>query len=562
MQPEIDFPSDLQALEHEYELIREIGQGGMAAVYLARHRSTAKLVAIKAIRSRYLDDPEALRRFAREARTVADLNHPNIVRTESIEQIGDRAIEIFMEYVPGGTVRDRLREYGAFSAEDAEAVLRDVGSALQYAHRRRIVHRDVKPENVFLDQRTGRALLSDFGIARPIDADGAITMLGAALGTPQYMSPEQIDGRQVDGRSDIYSLGVLGWELLTGRRPWAGENLYGVIYKQKHEALTPITSIRPRVPANLLAAIDRALMKDRDRRWQSIDEFLDHLTYDPPPVLAQAYPTGASSRDDDPTIRFRRVAPDSEPAVERKAPPNAVEPRQRTSAGFGRRTVLRGLGLLVPLAIAIATWYVLLPGRSESSRSEPAGGLTSSTGTVALDTARVAPRDPARETPASPPPPAAKPKSSPQPAPPKRQPIERSDIKRSVSAVNPRCASPAMADQRACLLAHIAHSDTALQRVYDALIAELRRDAGVRRGAPDPSAVTRLRVEQRAWVVARDRECTRQPRPGSVPYWAQPLAECFARVSAQREKELGETLRRARQQARYVNPPINESTAY
>src|SRR5690349_12335916 len=402
MHPEIDYPNDLRALEHEYELVREIGQGGMAAVYLARQRSTGRLVAIKAIRARYLDDPEAVRRFAREARTVADLNHPNIVRTESIEQIGDRALAIIMDYVPGGTVRDRLREYGPFSAEDAEAVLRDVASALQYAHRRRIVHRDVKPENVFLDERTGRALLSDFGIARPIDADGAITMLGAALGTPQYMSPEQIDGRAVDGRSDIYSLGVLGWELLSGRRPWAGENLYGVIYKQKHEALPPITSLRPRVPANLLTAIERALEKDRDRRWQSIDEFLEHLTYNPPPVLSQAYPAAAARADDDPTIKFRRPAfLDDEPVAEAQVtgnpvaatPPNAIDyssgitapprdspatwaqplaaempPARRASARgpwltMKRGRVLRVAGLIVPLTIAIAVWYVLLGGR-------------------------------------------------------------------------------------------------------------------------------------------------------------------------------------------------------
>src|SRR5215207_7332283 len=141
-----DFPSDLRALEREYELIRELGQGGMAAVYLARRRVSGRLVAIKAIRGRYVDDPDALQRFAREARTVADLNHPNIVRTEAIEQIGDRAVAIIMEYIPGGTVRDRLRERGAFDAEGTERVLRDVASALGYAHRRGIVHRDVKPE--------------------------------------------------------------------------------------------------------------------------------------------------------------------------------------------------------------------------------------------------------------------------------------------------------------------------------------------------------------------------------------------------------------------------------
>src|SRR5678815_3105846 len=157
MQSETDFPPDLRALEDHYELIRELGQGGMAAVYLARRRDNGKLVAVKAIRARYLDDPDALQRFAREARTVADLSHPNIVATESIEEIGDRAIAIIMEYVAGGTVRDRLREYGAFSAEDAERVLRDVATALGYAHRHGIVHRDVRPENVFLEKATGRA---------------------------------------------------------------------------------------------------------------------------------------------------------------------------------------------------------------------------------------------------------------------------------------------------------------------------------------------------------------------------------------------------------------------
>src|SRR6476659_8643865 len=264
---DVDFPSDLRALERDYELIRELGQGGMAAVYLARERRTGRLVAIKAVRARYLDDPDALQRFAREAHTVAGLDHPNIVRTEAIEQIGDRAVAIIMEHVEGGTVRDRLREFGSLGAEEAETILRDVASALGYAHRHGIVHRDVKPENIFLDPTRRRALLSDFGIARSIDHESAITLLGAALGTPQYMSPEQIDGQMVDGRSDIYSLGVLGWELLTGRRPWAGENLYGIIYKQKHEELPRITSLRPRVPANLLFAIEGALIKDKDRRW-------------------------------------------------------------------------------------------------------------------------------------------------------------------------------------------------------------------------------------------------------------------------------------------------------
>src|SRR5215211_1013077 len=377
MLSEPDFPTDLQALERDYELIRELGQGGMAAVYLARRRDSKRLVAIKAVRARYLDDPDALQRFAREARVVADLDHPNIVRTEAIEQIDDRALAIIMEYVAGGTVRDRLREYGALDAERAETVLRDVANALAYAHRRGIVHRDVKPENVFLDQRTGRALLSDFGIARRIEGDVPITLLGAALGTPQYMSPEQIDGSQIDGRSDIYSLGVLGWELLTGRRPWAGENLYSIIYKQKHETLPRITALRPRVPANLLFAIEGALVKDRASRWQSIDEFLQQLTYNPPPVLAQDFPASAAdamSPDADATLEFRpsrTPAPAAMPEMPR-VPPAVASPAHvaapvdaamgterstretRRTTGLRevrpmRRWLVRGVALLVPL---------------------------------------------------------------------------------------------------------------------------------------------------------------------------------------------------------------------
>ena len=441
-----DFPSDLKALERQYELIREIGQGGMAAVYLARTRASGRLVAIKAIRGRYLDDPDAIQRFAREAQTVAGLNHSNIVRTEAIEQIDDRAIAIIMEHVSGGTVRDRLREHGSLGAEDAEAILRDVASALRYAHQRGIVHRDVKPENVFLDPSNGRAVLSDFGIARTIGGDASITLLGAALGTPQYMSPEQIDGEVVDGRSDIYSLGVLGWELLTGRRPWAGESLYGIIYKQKHDDLPRITSLRPRVPANLLFAIEGALKKNRDDRFQTIDEFLDQLTYNPPPILSQPYPSAATRAGDEPTLIFRSpsltgnddekvdvvlhddIAPapghpapaffagdafaesvadptppelvDVSPVAEPKA---TVEPVQRSPIVAPpvrplapppsavrpperRRQTIRALALVLPLAIAGSTLYVALGGDSERAKGRRGTPLmTASAGSVVGD---------------------------------------------------------------------------------------------------------------------------------------------------------------------------------
>ena len=547
MYPETDFPTDLRALENSYELIRELGQRGVAAVYVARHRDSGKLVAIKAVRARYLDDADALRRFAREARTVADLNHPNIVRTESIEQFGDRAIAIIMEYVAGGTVRDRLREYGAFGAEAAENVLRDVASALGYAHRRGIVHRDVRPENVFLETSTGRALLADFGNARRIEGDAPITLLGASLGTPQYMSPEQIDGSEIDGRADIYSLGVLGWELLTGKRPWAGESLYGVIYKQKHEDLPRITSMRPRVPANLLFAIEGALAKDRSRRWQTTDQFLDQLTYDPPPVLAQAQPSAPPLLEDEPTVRFRRPGPPppAEPNAATATRPTAVaaqlaprvestpwlEPQSRDAAVDPRRRSpwRRGLpllALLVPLAIAGVSWYAVRDGRVPwALRRSLRSATTTSAGNVALDSARLG--DTAvsiRDGSAAPPTP----------------------VLPSASGSPSQCAVPSMADQRACLLALIAVSDAPLQRVYDSLITETRRRADASPGATDPPAVTRLRTEQRQWVADRERDCTRDPAPGFVPLWAEPISGCFARMAATRQDELRSALVRVK----------------
>ena len=563
MESETDFPTDLRALEDHYELIRELGQGGMAAVYLARRRDSGKLVAVKAIRARYLDDPDALQRFAREARTVADLSHPNIVRTESIEEMGDRAVAIIMEYVTGGTVRERLREYGAFSAENVETVLRDVANALGYAHRRGIVHRDVKPENVFLDKQTGRALLSDFGIARRIEGDVPITMLGASLGTPHYMSPEQIDGRAVDGRTDIYSLGVLGWELLTGRRPWAGENLYGVIYKQKHEDLPRITSLRPRVPANLLFAIEGALVKDRDRRWQTVDDFLEQLTFSPPPVLSQQRPDVARTVEDEPTVRFRRaaIASAAEPnaSVEPGSPgrgrvgrqlPPAVDRREQAAAQFRsepapQRRVWPLLAALAALAAAGLSWYALLGGRVQTAprvdsavalRTDSADHVASSAGSVTLD---------------SPPPIRARPvgdsgsgvrrKSAPRPA------AARTTPSTPTAAASPsaRCAVPTMADQRACLMAYVRINDASLQRVYDSLIVEMRRNANVRHGDRDPPTVTHLREEQRQWIAVRDRECTRDPAPGYTPLWAEPISKCFARMSAMRRAEVAQELGRA-----------------
>lgn len=269
---------DLAELGEEYEIVGELGRGGSATVYRARDRALGRDVAIKVVHPRPLsagDDPVA--RLAREARTVAQLHHAHIVTVFAVRRLHTGGLALVMQCVPGRTLKTVIQEEGPLPAERTERILRDVGEALAYAHARGIVHRDVKPENIFLDEETGRALLSDFGIARSGETE-SLTMTGTAIGTPFYMSPEQVEGGALDGRSDLYSLGLVAWEMLTGKRPWDGESLYNVIYKQKHEELPPIEALRPGdVPQRLQYIVERMLQKRPAARWAGADGLLVQL---------------------------------------------------------------------------------------------------------------------------------------------------------------------------------------------------------------------------------------------------------------------------------------------
>ena len=259
----------VQAVGAEYELLRLLGRGGMGAVYLARDRALERLVAIKVLPPGAGTDAAAIERFRREARTVAALQHGAIV---PLFAFGERRglCWFVMGYVRGESLASRLEREGAIEPEAARALLAQLADALDHAHRQGVVHRDIKPDNVLIDDTTGRALLTDFGIARA-DAARAATALtqgGAVLGTPHYMSPEQATGdTTIDGRSDLYSVGVMGYEMLAGRLPFAGGSFRELVLQHVSVAPTPLTTVAPQVPGDLADAVMRCLAKEPADRF-------------------------------------------------------------------------------------------------------------------------------------------------------------------------------------------------------------------------------------------------------------------------------------------------------
>ena len=320
----------LPELAAEYEIISELGRGGTAIVYHARERELGRDVAIKVVRAYQPDDTEAVTRLAREAKLVAVLRHPNIVPLLGIRHL-ENGLALIMQHVPGKTLKRTIREHGALPLTLVEHVVREVASALDYAWtRHRIVHRDIKPENIYLDDDCRRALVADFGIAKATETESTLTLVGTALGTPAYMSPEQIDGSPLDARSDLYSLGLVTYEMLTGQQPWAGCNLYTTIYKQKHESLPAISDFRSDVPVYLQRAVDTLLRKDPAERCTDAASFLALLPSNipTPPLLEEVDEEISHDIDDNdtPTLKYQRPMVEAAPVVSVVLPEAPPEP--------------------------------------------------------------------------------------------------------------------------------------------------------------------------------------------------------------------------------------------
>jgi serine/threonine-protein kinase len=262
-------------LSGRYRLESKLGSGGMSTVYLARDETLERWVAAKVLHREISDQPDQIERFRREARAVAQLSHPNVVAVIDAGEDGGRPYIVF-EYVDGETLKHRVDQHqGGLPLDEAAAYAIEVGRGLGAAHARRLIHRDVKPQNVLIDS-DGRAKVTDFGIARELEQDG-LTKTGRVLGTTDYVSPEQAMGQPVDARSDIYSLGILLYEMLTGEVPFKADNLVGVAMKHVNEKVPDVQKRRRDVSSALAAVAERATEKKADKRYQDMNAMLADL---------------------------------------------------------------------------------------------------------------------------------------------------------------------------------------------------------------------------------------------------------------------------------------------
>ena len=255
----------------QYQVVRELGRGGMGIVFLARDIALHRLVAIKVLREEFASSDEHRERFRREARMTARLSHANIVPVHTFGE-AEQFVYIVMKYVHGESLADRLRAEKALPTEEARRILHDLALALDYAHREGVVHRDLKAENILLERGSSRAILTDFGVALQRSLDPSRAEVARAFGTPHYMSPEQAAGElDIDGRSDLYSLGVLGYYMLAGELPFDAPTFEALAAKHVAEAHRSLAEVIPsalREHPLLVAALERCLDKDREQRWR------------------------------------------------------------------------------------------------------------------------------------------------------------------------------------------------------------------------------------------------------------------------------------------------------
>jgi serine/threonine-protein kinase len=346
-----------EVIAGRYELEELVGTGGMSSVYRARDQLLERRVALKILHPHYGDDDEYVERFRREARAVAQLSHPHIVTVIDRGEDDGQQYIVF-EYVDGENLKQLLERTGPLPTRRAVELAVEIADALAFAHEHGLVHRDVKPQNVLLTP-DGDAKVTDFGIARSLDVEHGVTQTGTVLGTSNYLSPEQASGKPTTPATDVYSLGVVVFELLTGEIPFPGDNFVAVAMKHVNEQPPDVLELRPDTPLRLAAAVDRALEKDPARRFPSMDQFGWELRQ----CLAEL---------DAPEDARTFIAPSS---VVRESRPRRVR---------SRRSLTPLWVALALLAVAAIVAGVLALGGSNGTKHRTKGGSGSGGGTASV----------------------------------------------------------------------------------------------------------------------------------------------------------------------------------
>jgi serine/threonine protein kinase/tetratricopeptide (TPR) repeat protein len=314
-----------------YQVIEELGKGGMGRVYKVFDTEIQEKVALKLLNPEIAGDEKTIERFRNELKTARKISHKNVCRMYHLSKFED-AQYITMEYVSGEDLKSMIHMMGSLSGGQAITIAKQICEGLGEAHRLGVIHRDLKPQNIMID-RDGNARIMDFGIARSLKARG-ITDAGVIIGTPEYMSPEQVDGRETDQRSDIYSLGVILFEMLTGRLPFEGETPFSVAFKHKSEAAPDPRKINSQIPEELSRVVLRCLEKDKDKRYQRAEEVLSEL------------------------VKIEKAIPTSEKALPKIKPSTSRE----ITVHFGlRNVIIPGLVFLGLLVIGLVIWRVKAP---------------------------------------------------------------------------------------------------------------------------------------------------------------------------------------------------------
>lgn len=374
-----------EIIDSRYQITSLISRGGMATVYSAMDSRLDRTVAIKIMHEHLAQDEEFVSRFIREAKAAAALSHPNLVQVydQGWNQGGIPAVFLVMEYIPGATLRDHLFAVGQLGAKESLEIIEQVLSALVYAHRAGIIHRDIKPENIMITA-DGRAKLGDFGLARAVSTGNTLTAdANVLMGTVAYLAPEQVQRGIADAKSDIYSLGIVLFEMLTGKKPYEGDSPIQIAYRHVHDRVPAPSTLVPAITKDLDLLVLRATAPDPGLRYQNVGEFQESirkslLLLDPdeqqlslPLGIPEELRRASKYSSKEPRKNVRKVSPDSErKSAERKTEmtnpkvSNTAEIRRRSSKRVRRN---RFIAVAIAALIGIAGWYQLFGPGSQSA---------------------------------------------------------------------------------------------------------------------------------------------------------------------------------------------------